>query len=238
MYGMKNIEKNDKKEFSMLIETARYELPAEGTTLLGYIVRRMHKTEWLAKVAEALKEKLTVKALEYASVYAATSSTSFGRAYYQPDFNREGDKVTEADPVTGAIVTAKLESISPHYNISYQAIMPNNDTFKGSETITGTTVGLRGLGMPAPSKFKYTSGEYMAEFEGLITSELALSLLRNTRIRAYGFLNIKDNHGNTGRLELNRAGDISIKINENIASNHSISKITWINIQLLAPQSA
>lgn len=222
----------------MLIETARYELPPEGITLLGYIVRRMHKTEWLAKVPVELAKKQTIQALEYAAVYAAASSTSFGRAYYQPDFNRAGEVVSEADPVTGATVTAKLNSTSPHYDISYQAVMPNGDIFKGSEIITGTTVGLRGLGMPAPSKFTFTSGEYTAEFEGLITSELALSIFRNTRIRAYGFLNIKDNKGNTGRLELNRAGDITIRINEGHEAHHSISKITWMNIQLPAPQPA
>jgi hypothetical protein len=222
----------------MLIETARYELPPEGITLLGYIVRRMHKTEWLAKVPTALTENQTPKALEYAAVYAATSSTSFGRAYYQPNFNRAGETVSEADPVTGAIITAKLNSTSPHYDISYQAVMPNSDIFKGSENITGTTVGLRGLGMPAPSKFTFTSGNYTAEFDGLITSELALSLFRNTRIRAYGVLNIKDNKGNSGRLELNRAGDISIKINEQPETNHSIAKITWMNTQLPAPQPA
>ncbi|MBK9923860.1 MAG: hypothetical protein IPP66_01085 [Anaerolineales bacterium] len=222
----------------MLIETARYELPPEGITLLGYIVRRMHKTEWLAKAPEALAKKQTAQALEYSAVYAVTSSTSFGRAYYQPQFNRAGETVSEADPITGATVTAKLNSTSPHYDISYQAVMPNGDTFQGSETITGTTVGLRGLGMPAPSKFTFTSGNYTAEFEGLITSELALSIFRNTRIRAYGFLNIKDNKGNAGRLELNRAGDISIKINEGPASAHSIAKITWMNTQLPAPQPA
>ena len=222
----------------MLIETTRYELPPEGITLLGYIVRRMHKTEWLIKAEKALVEKKIERALEYASVYAVTSSTSFGYAYYQPEFNRAGQTIAEADPTTGAIVTAKLESTSPHYNISYQAIMPNNDSFKGSEIITGTTVGLRGLGMPAPSKFTFTSGEYTAEFEGLITSELALSLLRKTRIRAHGFLTLKDNNGNTGRLELNRAGEISIKINEQPATNHSIEKITWMNMQQPAPQPA
>ena len=222
----------------MLIETARYELPPEGITLLGYIVRRMHKTEWLAKVPQALAEKQTIKALEYAAVYAATSSTSFGRAYYQPQFNRADETVREADPVTGAMVTAKLEATSPHFNISYQTVMPNGDIFKGSETITGTTVGFRGLGMPAPSKFTFTSGGYTAEFSGIITSELALSLVGNTRIRAYGFLDIKDNQGNTGRLELNRAGDISIKINNERAVSHSIEKITWMNAQLPAPQPA
>jgi hypothetical protein len=226
------------KESIMLIETARYELPPEGITLLGYIVRRMHKTDWLAKVQSALAEGQAAKALEFAAVYAATSSTSFGRAYYQPQFNRAGEVISEADPVTGALVTARLDSTSPHYNISYEAVMPNGDTFKGSEIITGTTVGLRGLGMPAPSKFTFTSGAYVAEFDGLITSELALSLFGNTRIRAYGFLNIKDNQGNVGRLELNRAGDITIKINEQPASNHSIAKITWMNIQPPAPQPA
>ncbi|MEP6895164.1 MAG: hypothetical protein ABI986_06110 [Chloroflexota bacterium] len=222
----------------MLIETARYELPPEGITLLGYIVRRMHKTEWLAKVPAALAEGQTTKALEFAAVYAATSSTSFGHAYYQPQFNRSGEAISEADPVRGALVTARLDSTSPHYNISYEAVMPNGDTFKGSEIITGTTVGLRGLGMPAPSKFTFTSNAYIAECDGLITSELALSFFRNTRIRAYGFLNIKDNQGNTGRLELNRAGDITIKINEQPASNHSIAKITWMNIQVPTPQPA
>lgn len=222
----------------MLIETARYELPPEGITLLGYIIRRMHKTDWLAKVPALLAEGATAKALEHAAVYAATSSTSFGRAYYQPQFNRTGEVISEADPVTGAIVTARLDSSSPQYNISYEAVMPNSDTFKGSEIITGTTVGLHGLGMPAPSRFTFTSGGYTAEFNGILTSELALSLFGNTRIRAYGFLNIKDNQGNTGRLELNRAGDITIKINEQPASNHSISKITWMNMQLPAPQPA
>jgi len=221
----------------MLIETARYELPPEGITLLGYIVRRMHKTEWLAKVPTALATGKTAEALEYAAVYAATSSTSFGQAYYQPTFNHTSEVISEKDPATGAIITAKLESSSP-YNISYQAVMPNGDTFKGSETITGTTVGFRGLGMPAPSKFTFISGEYIAEFNGVITSELVLSLLRNTRIRAYGYLNIKDNKGNTGHLELNRAGDITIKINEEPASNHSIAKITWMDIKSTAPQPA
>jgi hypothetical protein len=222
----------------MLIETARYELPPEGITLLGYIVRRMHKTEWLVKTASALAEKQTAQALEFAAVYAVTSSTSFGRAYYQPNFNQAGEVVSETDPVTGATVTAKLNSTSPHYDISYKAVMPNGDTFQGSETITGTTIGLRGLGMPAPSKFTFTSGDYTAEFNGIITSELALSLFRNTRIRAYGSLNIKDNRGNAGHLELNRGGDISIKINEQPVSNHSIAKITWMNIQTPAPQPA
>ena len=222
----------------MLIETTRYELPPEGITLLGYIVRRMHKTEWLVKASALLAEEQTAQALEHAAVYAASSSTSYGRAHYQPQFNRTGEVLSEVDPVTGAIITAKLDSTSPHYNISYEAVMPNRDIFRGSETITGTTIGLRGLGMPAPSKFTFISGNYTAEFIGIITSELALSLFGNTRIRAYGFLNLKDNAGNTGRLDLNRAGDITIQINTAPATHHTITKIMWLNLQLPAPQPA
>jgi len=91
--------------------------------------------------------------------------------------------------------------------------MPNGDTFTGSEEITGTTVGLRGLGMPAPSKFTFTAGEYRAELTGIITSELALSLVGRTRIRAYGFLNLKDNLNNTGKLDLTRNGQVALEIN-------------------------
>lgn len=222
----------------MLIETTRYELPPEGITLLGYIVRRMHKTEWLAKVPALLAEGQTARALEYAAIYAASSSTSYGRAYYQPHFNRTGDVTSEADPVTGAVVTAKLDSSSPHYNISYEAVMPNRDTFRGGETITGTTVGLRGLGMPAPSKFTFISGAYTAEFNGTITSELALSLFGNTRIRAYGLLNLKDSAGNTGSLDLSRTGDMNIQINEAPVTRHAVTKITWLNIQLPAAKPA
>ncbi len=78
----------------------------------------MHKTEWLVQAFAALADGNTQQALEFAAVYAVVASTSFGRAYYQPRFNRVGDQVCEADPATGAIVTAKLESDSPHYYIT------------------------------------------------------------------------------------------------------------------------
>lgn len=220
----------------MLMETTRYELPPEGISLLGYVVRRMHKTEWLAKVPTALAAGQAAKALESAAVYAAVSSTSFGRAYYQPQFNRTGESVSEADPHTGALVTAKLESSSPHYHISYEALMPNRDLFRGSETITGTTVGWHGLGMPAPSKFTFTSDGYTAEFTGIITSELALSLFGNTRIRAYGYLDLKDSDGNTGRLDLSRSGDIAVTINNQPPVPHSIDKIIWLEDKTPLPQ--
>jgi hypothetical protein len=195
------------------IET-RYELPATGITLLGYVVRRMHKTNWLIPVPELIAAGKTAEALAKVAMYAVTSSTSFGRAHYQPQFNSVGAEVSEADPQTGAMVKAKLEASSPTYRISYSAVMPNGDIFSGREEITGTTVGLRGLGMPAPSKFSFASGSYSAELTGVLTSELALSLIGRTRIRAYGFLNFSDNKGNTGKLTLNRDNKIKLEIND------------------------
>lgn len=208
----------------MKSETTRYELPPEGTSLLGYIVRRMHKTAWLAPVPEFIKKGQSAKALEHIAMYTAASSTSYGRAYYQPNFNATGDSISEPDPATGAEVTARLDSRSPHYHISYDVVMPNGDSFKGNEEITGTTVGLRGLGMPAPSRFTFTSGEYIAELTGIITSELALSLVGRTRIRAHGSLNFKDNSNNTGRLGLKRDGSLEITINDQ-AIKYSITEL-------------
>lgn len=203
----------------MKSETTRYELPPEGTSLLSYIVRRMHKTAWLAPVPELLAQGKKGKALEHIAIFTAASSTSYGRAYYQPNFNNTGDSVSEPDPATGAEVTVHLDSRSPHYHISYAVLMPNGDIFKGNEEITGTTVGLRGLGMPAPSRFNFTSGEYTAELTGIVTSELVLSLIGNTRIRAYGSLNFKDSAGNTGRLELKRDGSLTININDQVTQH-------------------
>jgi hypothetical protein len=205
-------------------DTTRYELPSTGITLLGYVVRRMHKTELLTSVSALLAKKKSSDALAKVAMYAVTSSTSFGRAYYQPQFNSAGAEVSEADPATGAIVTATLVSTSPHYLITYTASMPNGDIFSGSEEITGTTVGLRGLGMPAPSKFYFKSGNYSAELTGILTSELALSLIGRTRIRAYGFLNFNDNANNTGKIIIDRSKNIKLEINgKKIEALHTFS---------------
>jgi len=191
----------------------RYELPLAGITLLGYVVRRMHKTQWLTYVPELISADKADEALAQVAMYAVTSSTSFGRAYYQPQFDSVGAEVSEADPKTGAIVKARLESSSPTYRISYSASLPNGDIFSGNEEITGTTVGLRGLGMPAPSKFNFKSGNYSADLTGILTSELVLSLIGRTRIRAYGILNFNDNANNTGKLTVDRNKKIDLEIN-------------------------
>jgi hypothetical protein len=196
------------------IDATRYELPPGGITLLGYVVRRMHKTEWLQHVPDLIANGNTDEALACVAMYAVKSSTSFGPAYYQPRFNSTGDEVSESDPATGAQVRAKLDSSSPTYKISYSATLADGTLFTGSEEIQGTTIGLRGLGMPAPSRFHFQTGSYTADLNGLLTSELALSLVGRTRIRAYGFLSFHDSAGNAGRLELDRGSNIQLTINE------------------------
>lgn len=220
----------------MLIDTLRYELPPEGITLLGYVVRRMHKTDWLAKAVDLLSRQKTADALEAIAIYAVASSTSFGHAYYQPRFNGVGEVIQERDPITGATVTAKLESSTPHYHITYRATLNSGETFSGTENILGTTIGLRGLGMPAPSKFIFNAGAYQAEFTGTLTSELALSLFGNTKIRAYGSLDFKDNAGNAGHLSLNRQGDAAVNINDLPTITHALVRVMWLDGLKLSPQ--
>lgn len=187
--------------------STRYELPPEGATLLGYVVRRMHKTALLAPVAGLLTAGQSAEALARIALYAAGASASFGPAYYQPGFDRAGETASEPDPATGAGVSTRLEASSPHYRVSSAVEMPDGSRFTGVEEITGTTIGLRGLGMPAPSRFEFTApGGYTARLTGIITSELAPAFLGPWRIRAYGSLELHDNSGNTGRLTLAREG--------------------------------
>lgn len=213
----------------MLMDTLCYELPPEGITLLGYIVRRMHKTEWLVKAAKMHEANETANTLEAVAMYAVASATSFGRAYYQPNFNNVGEAVSEHDPFTGANVSAKLISSSPAYRITYSVEMSNNDIFEGAETILGTTIGLRGLGMPAPSQFTFRSKAYEAELKGTLTSELALSLFGNTKIRAYGSLDFSDSAGNNGHLDLNRQGYATLRVNDRSAVTNALVRVIWLD---------
>jgi hypothetical protein len=202
-----------KEHVMILKDTLRYELPPGGITLLGYIVRRMHKTTWLVPVPRLIEKGDSASALAHVGMYALAASTSFGPAFYQPAFDSQGAEISGADPATGARVTATLQAVSPHYVISYSALMQDGSAFEGSEEITGTTVGLRGLGMPAPSVFRFQSGTYSARLTGTITSELAIALWRRTRIRAYGQLRLTDSEGNSGWARVERNGEAGIEVN-------------------------
>jgi len=192
----------------------RYELPPGGISLLGYVVRRMHKTALLLPVSQMIADGRSAEALAQVGLYAVAASASFGPAYYQPTFDRAGTTVKEPDPTTGATVTATLESTSPHYRISNSVELPDIGRFSGTEEITGTTVSWHGLGMPAPSRFSFTdkTGEYSVQIVGLVTSELLPRLLTQSRIRAYGTLDLRDNAGNRGALNVTRSGDAHVAV--------------------------
>jgi hypothetical protein len=210
-----------------LKDSTRYELPPEGISLLGYVVRRMHKTDWLSPVPAFLKEGKIDRTLAQIALYAAAASTSFGRAYYQPAFNRAGDQITEKDPATGISVSARLDSRNPNFILSYSTVMSDGSVLSGAEEITGTTIGFRGLGMPAPSKFNFLSGDYKAQLAGIITSELALTFLGGWQIRAHGFMELQDSAGNTGRLKIERNGDVVVEVGI-ITERHSLIRLVWI----------
>ena len=206
----------------------RYELPPEGISLLGYVVRRMHKTSRLQAAGALLAQHLYAEALAQIAQYAAGASSSYGPAYYQPRFNRAGESVAEADPQTGALVNARLEAERPHLRIAYAASLPALGEFSGTEEITGTTVSLFGLGMPAPSRFEFQSadGSYSARLSGIIVSELLPGFLRQSRIRAHGSLQLEDNMHNRGKLVLRRNGSSEASIGRADGSRHTLA-VAW-----------
>ncbi len=190
----------------------QYETPPQGITLTGYIVRRMHKTRLLAGI-EAAAASQPAEALAQFAVYAAAAATSWGPALYQPAFDSPGAERVENDPDTGALVRVVQKPRNPHYQFTYEVELPGGGLITGRESITGTTVGLRGLGMPAPSFFMYSSpnGEYEARASGVVYSELGFGF-PNWVVRGYGELSLEDNQENRGQLTLDRSGKIQVKI--------------------------
>lgn len=189
--------------------TTRYELPVGGISLLGYLVRRAHKTTLLAEAA-TLATADHRRALLVFGRFCAAASTSYGRAWYQPRFDVPGDVVEEADPATGFAVRAELLASDPAITVRTSATAP---TWRAAidETINGTTLGWRGLGMPAPSLFEFDTGEYRAEGRGLVTTEL-VPLPGFTRVRGHGAVSLSDDGGGAGRLRISRNGSLVVEI--------------------------
>ena len=191
------------------INRMAYETPREGITIGGYVARRLHKTVLLKPVPALLKQD-SARALAQLGIYAMAASTSFGPALYQPAWEPAGKVIETIDPETDARVTVTCED---NLRFSYRIEMKNVGVLEGAETIKGTTVGLRGLGMPAPTTFQFSAeqSDYRAEMIGLITSELGPGL-RHWSIRGYGSLDVSDNRGNRGRLTLDRSGMIVVSL--------------------------
>ena len=199
----------------------KYETPPQGISITAYIVRRMHKTR-LLKDIEDLAIDDTQLALSRVGVYAAAAGTSWGPALYQPRFDSPGTTISEADPETGALITVKQIEGIQNYAFVYEVQLPDGGRLVGNEKILGTTVGFRGLGMPAPSRFEFTNanGTYQATATGIIHSELAPGL-GQWKVRGYGDLQLEDNQGNRGFLQLDRDGKISIQIQSETGEKYS-----------------
>lgn len=199
----------------------RYETPPQGISITGYIVRRMHKTRLMEDIEDLCIDDPQL-ALSRFGVYAAAAGTSWGPALYQPRFDRPGTLITEKDPETGAVVTVKQLEGKQHYAFSYEVQFPGGGRLVGSEKILGTTVGFRGLGMPAPSHFEFTNatGLYQANATGILHSELAPGL-GQWKIRGYGELQLTDNHGNLGSLKLDREGHLTLQIQAPSGETHT-----------------
>lgn len=196
------------------MDAMRYELPEGGISLLGYVVRRMHKTSWLAEIPRLIRDNDLPLALAHIGTYALVGTTSYGKAHYQPRFNDEGDRVAELDPETGADVEARLVATRPRLAIRAGVTMPDGASLTVSEEILGTTVGLRGLGMPAPSIVSYRGHGWSASAVGTITSELSLSVFGGTRIRGFGELTLTDSAGNRGLAAIDRGRRVIVRVGD------------------------
>ena len=195
-----------------------------GTSFLQYLARRAAKS----RVLLPLRDLLAVKrrggpeyagALTCFAYYAVAASTTYGKGYRQPEFT-QARRVEERDRQTGALITARSAGDGRSIAAEVDLSLPEIGQFRGSERILGTTVGLRGLGMAAPSTFSFAIDEsghraglaaWWGEGRGTITTELAPSL-RGTTIRAYGELALTGSDGSRGRATLNRDGRLEVEV--------------------------
>lgn len=192
----------------------RYELPPEGISLLGYMVRRMHKTELLLYASDLIAQQRFPHALAQVAHYAAASSTSFGQLYCEPASDKVGSSVMERDPATHAVVMATYENSTPESRFSYHAQLPNDDCFSGWEVAAGSKISLRGWSKAVQPHLSFTSaaGCYQAELEGTIYHEIIPRIVGSWIIRAHGLLTLQDSQGFVGELTLRRNATATIVI--------------------------
>jgi hypothetical protein len=195
-----------------------------GTSFLQYVARRAAKS----RILLPLRELLSVKrrsgpeygaALACFAYYAVAAATTYGKGYRQPAFTDER-RAEERDPQTGALITVRSTGGERTIAAEVDLVLSGVGQFRGSERILGTTVGLRGLGMAAPSTFTFAIDDsglraglaaWWGEGRGTITTELAPSF-RGTTIRAYGELSLTGSDGSRGRAVLNRDALVQVEV--------------------------
>jgi hypothetical protein len=196
---------------------ARAAYETGDTSLVRFVARRTAKTRLLLPLAAHLPGAGPTRpalALATFGAFCAAASASFGRGYRQPSFDDvPGVDVTETDRETGAMVTARLVGRGPgsRLRLAVTVDLPGIAVVEIEEEITGTTVGLHGLGMPAPSRFAIRTMEPLAPWTaratGTITAEFA-PRLTGTLVRGHGTLELADDRGTRGAVLLSRDGRV------------------------------
>lgn len=199
---------------------ARAAYETHGVSLVRYLARRTAKTRLLVGLPGLLAADARIRSAEALAtfgVFCAAVAASYGHGYRQPTFDATGTELDEVDPETGARIVARLEGRGPGslLRLAVHVELPGIAEFEGREEITGTTVGIHGLGMPAPSRFALRTVEplvpWSATAVGTITAELA-PRLRGTLVRGHGMLELVDDRGGLGTVRLGRDGTIVSRV--------------------------
>lgn len=210
-----------------LVDTTltRYELPPEGISLLGYAVRRMHKTALLQPVGNLLATGQETEALLQVAHYAIAGAVSYGQLQYEPRRDHAGATVMERDPNTQAIVAATLANTEPELRFRYTVRLGDGSEFCAVETAEPSKISFRGWVMPVAYDVRFTTVDraYEVQLKGTIIREIIPGFVGPWHIRAHGQLNLKDSAGNKGTLTLTRDATVNVEI-KGMSAETAVSK--------------
>jgi hypothetical protein len=220
---------------------ARAAYETHGIGLARHVARRLAKTRLLGPLRDLLDPRAPrpAEALVIFGLYAAAAMTSWGRGYRQPTFDRVGAVAEELDPETSAPIAARLAARGGPgrggpgpIRLSGEVRVPGIGMVTVDEEIRGTTAGIHGLGMPAPSRIVYIAdgslgsdgssegtgapdrgspGPFGAEAMGILTTELAPRPF-GWIVRGHGSLALSDSAGDEGLLRLGRDGWADLEV--------------------------
>ena len=221
---------------------ARAAYETHGIGLARHVARRLAKTRLLDPMRDLLDPRAPrpAEALAIFGLYAAAAMTSWGRGYRQPTFDRAGALAEELDPETSAPIAARLAARGGPgrgrpgpIRLSGEVRVPGIGMVTVDEEIRGTTAGIHGLGMPAPSRIVFVAdgslgsegssegtgapdrggspGPFGAEAIGVLTTELAPRPF-GWIVRGHGSLALSDSAGDEGLLRLGRDGWADLEV--------------------------
>ena len=208
---------------------ARAAYETHGIGLARHVARRLAKTRLLDPMRDLLDPRAPrpAEALAIFGLYAAAAMTSWGRGYRRPAFDRAGALAEELDPETSAPIAARLAARLAArggpgpIRLSGEVRVPGIGVVTVDEVIRGTTAGIHGLGMPAPSRIVFVADGSLgaggsaelfgAEAIGVLTTELAPRPF-GWIVRGHGSLALSDSAGDEGLLHLGRDGWADLEV--------------------------